>query len=618
MRSPPLPWVGFFFSCAACGIIAGRMARVRTQKSVSRRIDLSYFKRAHPLRTRRKILTFVVGAIAIAFVTFFSLGGDGRLHNPGQLTAAHASFQHDCRACHDGDGKGGFSKEVSDASCLKCHDGSMHSPNQKKDTLKESLISTNSPAGGHGEAAADPHSSMHMTAANCVSCHTEHRGHEKLVNSSNSLCISCHQDLKSNSADPSKIEVANSVTAFTVADHPKFGRSLMKEGKLNDETNLKFNHAKHNGVAALKDNCVSCHTPSDSLVGLSDPAPNVAPPYKTAGDKPLKWARDDQQKYMIPISYERNCIGCHAITLPGKNTITVPHEELATVRGYLASVPNLFNERLNLSGDKTSLLTTEIVTGRPPRQKKEKKVITESEWVTAQMAELNTAVDRAGGNTPGYQAVKKSITGQAAGGSPNVNQLEYFVTYSAGSSCNYCHEVKGDVPSVAFAPPGSLVSAGGATTGPTSSPASGPTSGPASAPTVAVMAATLAGKKPELAFTSPTGIPTASRRWFTNSVFDHRAHRSVSCVDCHADALKSSATSDVLSPNLDTGAKSCVSCHKPDVDSFSAGVHRGATSDCISCHQFHDRTKERKVFGEFDPKPSQAAPTPGQSVTSAN
>jgi len=101
-------------------------------------------------------------------------------------------------------------------------------------------------------------------------------------------------------------------------------------------------------------------------------------------------------------------------------------------------------------------------------------------------------------------------------------------------------------------------------------------------------------------------------------VFDHRAHRSVNCVDCHAAALTSSATSDVLSPNLDTGTKSCVSCHKPDVDSFTAGVHRGATSDCISCHQFHDRTKERKVFGEFDSKPSKAPASTGQSVTSAN
>src|SRR5476649_1249921 len=98
------------------------MARTRTQKVVARRIDLSYFKRAHPLRTGRKLLAFAVGLITILAVTFLSLGGDGRMHNPGHLTTAHAAWEHDCRACHDGGGPGtdgktsSFAKTVSDAS----------------------------------------------------------------------------------------------------------------------------------------------------------------------------------------------------------------------------------------------------------------------------------------------------------------------------------------------------------------------------------------------------------------------------------------------------------------------------------------------------------------------
>ena len=112
------------------------MARERTQKKISTRIDRTYFKKSHPWRRMRLTLVFLASAAAVLFVALAGASGRGDLiHNPGHLTAAHASFENNCAACHDGvdaQGKktGQFSKAVSDAACLKCHDGSIHHENQ--------------------------------------------------------------------------------------------------------------------------------------------------------------------------------------------------------------------------------------------------------------------------------------------------------------------------------------------------------------------------------------------------------------------------------------------------------------------------------------------------------
>jgi hypothetical protein len=98
--------------------------------------------------------------------------------------------------------------------------------------------------------------------------------------------------------------------------------------------------------------------------------------------------------------------------------------------------------------------------------------------------------------------------------------------------------------------------------------------------------------------TQPTGIPETPRHWFTNSRFDHDAHRDVSCVECHSRlddvekmekgseaALLASRTSVVLSPSSLT---SCVKCHHADTSD-----ERGAPVNCVTCHDYHDRNKER-------------------------
>lgn len=83
----------------------------------------------------------------------------------------------------------------------------------------------------------------------------------------------------------------------------------------------------------------------------------------------------------------------------------------------------------------------------------------------------------------------------------------------------------------------------------------------------------------------PPGQEGAPRRWLVHSFFNHETHRELSCTECHrTDGSK--ATADVLLPSRAT----CLRCHGP-----SGGV----SSACVTCHRFHDRSRERAGEGRL-------------------
>lgn len=87
----------------------------------------------------------------------------------------------------------------------------------------------------------------------------------------------------------------------------------------------------------------------------------------------------------------------------------------------------------------------------------------------------------------------------------------------------------------------------------------------------------------------PEGLPAyepprITARWLAHGGFSHDSHRAVDCQGCHAGTSTSKLTSDVLMPRVE----SCQSCHAPR----AAG---SAGSDCITCHSYHDRSKDRPV-----------------------
>jgi hypothetical protein len=74
-----------------------------------------------------------------------------------------------------------------------------------------------------------------------------------------------------------------------------------------------------------------------------------------------------------------------------------------------------------------------------------------------------------------------------------------------------------------------------------------------------------------------------TERWLPHAKFDHDAHRGFSCEGCHAKALNSKDSSDVLIP----GIQSCQTCHAPGPSH--------AESRCFECHTYHDWSKRNEV-----------------------
>jgi len=86
----------------------------------------------------------------------------------------------------------------------------------------------------------------------------------------------------------------------------------------------------------------------------------------------------------------------------------------------------------------------------------------------------------------------------------------------------------------------------------------------------------------------PEIVPAyVSQGWMPHAKFDHDAHRGFTCVSCHAKALTSSESSDILVP----GIEACKKCHAPGPEH--------AESRCFECHTYHDWSKRMEVTPKF-------------------
>jgi hypothetical protein len=76
-------------------------------------------------------------------------------------------------------------------------------------------------------------------------------------------------------------------------------------------------------------------------------------------------------------------------------------------------------------------------------------------------------------------------------------------------------------------------------------------------------------------------------RYMPHAKFDHSQHGLVDCTGCHAAALTSQQSSDVLLPGIAT----CRSCHHVGTEA--------AESRCFECHTYHDPTRRRSAHSNF-------------------
>jgi hypothetical protein len=548
------------------------MSRVitSTSKSLGERAAFDERWRGGAGFWRPRRVAVVVAALGAAVWLGVQAGGGGnQLYNPGPLTGAHAQWEHNCNVCHggtqgDATGSGGgsvFFKTVSDTACTKCHEAPLHHPNQ----TRLANLATG-------------------TAAECATCHVEHKGAASLTALSDAQCTQCHANIgPETNRTPT---VASPVTAFNASGHPHFGSTMRTSGGVGawvNPTRLQFDHAKHFGREGIQ-SCGSCHTAEQGAVSTTRPwkgwattagATNSGAPGAQAGSSNSTALSDSA--YMRAVTYEEHCKRCHALSLPppwpgGPELV---HDDMAHVRVQLAQqlkqLPLVYAQQ---AADNPSLL--EQKTGRPPRQKIEK--MPQAQWVQGKLSELAAGIDkvlkRQEGLPPGWPARDAKATG-----GPSMAQLEYFVAFAAAQSCSKCHTV---VPPASAAPTSTSESAG--------------------APTPEGSGGGLT--------TLPTGITHPVRRWFLGGRFDHRAHRNMTCADCHPNVGKVPDATNVFLPDISplaTGpgaaGQSCIDCHHPPT---SPG--RGAPSSCVTCHDYHDHGREKHPTGIEGALPTPAPP----------
>ena len=85
--------------------------------------------------------------------------------------------------------------------------------------------------------------------------------------------------------------------------------------------------------------------------------------------------------------------------------------------------------------------------------------------------------------------------------------------------------------------------------------------------------------------------------WFQHARFSHRAHRMLGCASCHVEVSKSTKTTDVLLPGIQT----CQNCHRKVRHTMLFQKARAPT-DCAACHTYHDKSEDRDWDGPFSVK----------------
>jgi hypothetical protein len=282
-----------------------------TTKKLAQRIDLSYFKRPHPFRRLRFILSVAAPVAAILWLSWYAFARDNHVYSGGRVSTAHAILSTECNACHV-KRAGVFSAKASNQGCESCHDGPIH------------------------------HASQIFTP-NCSSCHEEHRGHLRLAAVSQVSCTQCHANLHTTGGDA---HFAHTITRFD-GGHPEFAAVQLGSS---DPGTIKLNHAvhlKHNlrGPAGLVDlDCQDCHRPAAAAdvqwkYGTPDaaqsPVSSVSARELDVAEKTLPPSLDYRRAYMSPIAYAKHCAACHGLQFDSHFQQSVPHDTPQVIHAFL-------------------------------------------------------------------------------------------------------------------------------------------------------------------------------------------------------------------------------------------------------------------------------------------
>jgi hypothetical protein len=284
--------------------------RVRTTKNLAKRMDLQYFKQAHPLRSWRLWLSILIPAVAVVWFAA-QRASSQKIYSSGPLSAAHSVLGKQCNVCHVTT-LGGFRAKVSDDACSKCHDAPAH------------------------------HADKAIFTVSCGSCHVEHRGSPRLASTEDASCTQCHANLLTRGGNPQYVRV---VKGFD-KQHPEFA-ALRPDAR--DPGQVKLNHYVHlrphlaGPTGPVQMDCQDCHrlTAMDGTwpYGMPQPVPQPRP---SVGGMNAELKHERSQDYMVPILYVNQCAGCHVKDLQFDKRFdqAAPHDKPEVVQAFLVQKYN--------------------------------------------------------------------------------------------------------------------------------------------------------------------------------------------------------------------------------------------------------------------------------------
>ncbi|HLK06059.1 MAG TPA: hypothetical protein VKT53_16600 [Candidatus Acidoferrum sp.] len=374
---------------------------------------------------------------------------------------------------------------------------------------------------------------------NCAECHVEHRGKIDLAAATNQACSQCHADLAGHGGGS---HYASGILSFEDG-HPEF--AALKVGA-RDSGTIKLNHMLHMKPIRSAPNgpnvqltCGDCHR--SAAAALNAPWPYADAKYVAAA---VSYTGKDQfaaprstglmahnpatgRELMAPVKFATACAACHLLTFDKRFDEGVPHDKAEVVHAFLVKKFSGY-----IAAHPSELREMEDpardLTGKPlpPRM----RTVTTAQWIQEK-----------------------------------VTVAEELLSHK---TCAQCHqmarETLDDTSIARWAPkaPNYLTSSGGQ---------------------MQVSEAVL-GMLAHIAAIAPANT---TLRWLPHSKFSHDAHTGFTCTSCHAKAMTSTESSDVLIP----GIANCQTCHAPGPNH--------AESRCFECHTYHDWSKRKEVKPAF-------------------
>lgn len=529
------------------------MTGVPDIRELAQRAELEFQTRPHPHRSSDWRWGLVCGTVCLAVVAIVSMTGNHRFYSAGELSDSHAFIANDCRACHntwkplgrladlDADPDSVANSSITNQACLKCHATSEHHSNQI-------------PA--HDDLS-------------CAACHREHRGRKFLAKVTDQQCIKCHENLKT--TEDSSTKFASRVTAFDAAHgHPEFHlwRRLASSSLNHLDSNLTSQ--KELDFLAKQDHPLKTEPIRDVLKPLGPNEMGIKESNSGLRDRtelrfnhavhfrsehmldkngnPENLARNCQQcheldvagRSMLPVNFEAHCSRCHPLYFDNENfpDLELPHERLALVRGFLTDKYTF-----------AAVNSEPLQEHQPPRPlpgQTARSVMNE-----AQARKVQGQISKA---EKGALENMKSLTSeQMKELEPQFAQRDITAvarTLQLHGRCKLCHAIQ----------------------------------------------------EREVGGLADIVPPDQPGRWFAHARFDHAAHRTFDCLQCHSDvpasrperdSARSQSAADVLLPRI----ADCQTCHVSSA-SHPRVVKQGSThptftviSNCVMCHVYHRRDK---------------------------